>query len=213
MKKNPRVPRGFPFPHAIQVVRWCEFILQRPQKSPVLQRCDNRRLHDVKARVEGRRGQRVLCREHISADYYGMYCEALKRLQHAEDDDPPFVALMANSTSGDVNNNNFRTPRAAKTMPCEQMRFVAEDVVAKVNAALAKVSWKEHAELPSSYREAPLSWLKIEPALLDWAKEELRWPSTQPRQSRPAVHSNGPRREALAGCGSRARAAAGLPHR
>ena len=69
---------------------------------------------EVEARVKGRRGQRVLCREHISADYYGMYCEALKRLQHAEDNDPPFVALMANSTSGDVNNNNFRTPRAGK---------------------------------------------------------------------------------------------------
>jgi hypothetical protein len=35
---------------------------------------------------------------HISADYYGMYCEALKKLQHGRESDPPFVAMMANGT-------------------------------------------------------------------------------------------------------------------
>ena len=58
---------------------------------------------------------------HISADYYGMYCEALKKLQHGGESDPPFVAMMANGTSGDINNNNFRTPRPRKP-PYEQMR-------------------------------------------------------------------------------------------
>src|SRR5262245_46102047 len=32
---------------------------------------------------------------HISADYYGMYCEHLSRLLAAERQDPPFVALLA----------------------------------------------------------------------------------------------------------------------
>ena len=108
---------------------------------------------------------------HISADYYGMYCEALKKLQHAEDNDPPFVALMANGTSGDVNNISFRTPRAAKK-PYEQMRFVAEDVAKKVNAALANVTWKDHADLDARFREAQLSWRKIDPEMLAWAKEK-----------------------------------------
>ncbi len=108
---------------------------------------------------------------HISADYYGMYCEALKRLQHAEDNDPPFVALMANGTSGDVNNINFRTPRAGKA-PYAQMRYVAEDVARKVSDALAGVTWKDHAELDARYRELRLSWRKIEPELLAWAKEK-----------------------------------------
>src|SRR5436305_11842138 len=43
----------------------------------------------------------------ISADYYGMYCDRLARLV-AEDQTPAFVALMANGTSGDINNINFR---------------------------------------------------------------------------------------------------------
>ena len=108
---------------------------------------------------------------HISADYYGMYCEALKKLQHAEDNDPPFVAMMANGTSGDVNNNNFRTPRPAKPA-YGQMRYVAEDVAKKVNDALAGVTWKDHAELDARYRESQLSWRTIDPELLAWAKEK-----------------------------------------
>jgi neutral ceramidase len=50
----------------------------------------------------------------ISADYYGYYCEALKKLQASGGDYPPFVAMMANGTSGDANNINFRNPAAAQ---------------------------------------------------------------------------------------------------
>jgi hypothetical protein len=108
----------------------------------------------------------------ISADYYGMYCEALKKLLHAEDNDPPFVALMANGTSGDVNNINFRTPRP-KHAPYAQMRLVAADVAGKVNAALASVTWKNHAELDARHRELPLAWRTVEPELLAWSREKL----------------------------------------
>ncbi len=55
----------------------------------------------------------------ISADYYGYFCEALKRLQAGGSDDPPFVAMMANGTSGDANNINFRNPQPGKK-PYEQ---------------------------------------------------------------------------------------------
>lgn len=107
---------------------------------------------------------------HISADYYGMYCEALKKLQAESGSDPPFVALMANGTSGDVNNINFRNPRPAKKS-YEQMRFVAEDVAGKVNAALGKLSWQDEAKIEARYRELDLNWRKVDPELLAWAKE------------------------------------------
>jgi hypothetical protein len=107
---------------------------------------------------------------HISADYYGVYCEALKKLQQGGESDPPFVALMANGTSGDINNNNFRTPRPRKP-PYEQMRYVAEDLASKVNAALAQATWKDSASLDARYRELGIAWRKVEPELLAWAKE------------------------------------------
>jgi len=109
---------------------------------------------------------------HISADYYGMYCEALKKLQKGGDNDPPFVALMANGTSGDVNNINFRTPRPSKP-PYEQMRYVAEDVANKVNGALANLTWQDSSALDARYREAEIAWRTIDPELLAWANERI----------------------------------------
>jgi neutral ceramidase len=130
---------------------------------------------------------------HISADYYGMFCEALKKLQNVPDHETPFVALMANGTSGDINNIDFRTPRARKA-PYEQMRFVANDVANKVNAALAEVKWMDSAELGARFREAAISWRTIDADLLAWAKQieataprlpkgdvpvGAKWPTTQ----------------------------------
>jgi neutral ceramidase len=107
---------------------------------------------------------------HVSADYYGMYCEALKKLQANGDSDPPFVAIMANGTSGDINNINFRTPRKSKPA-YEQMRYVAEDVAQKVNGALANLTWSDSAPLAARYRELGVSWRKIDEKTIAWAKE------------------------------------------
>ncbi len=108
---------------------------------------------------------------HISADYYGFYCEALKKLQPGADNDPPFVALLANGTSGDVNNINFRTPRPGKP-PYAQMRHVADDLAQKVHAALAKVTWQDQAPLAARYRELDnVAWRQVPPELLAWARE------------------------------------------
>ena len=106
----------------------------------------------------------------ISADYFAVFCETLRKLQPVSETDPPFVALLANGTSGDCNNINFRTPRPGKP-PYEQMRYVAEDVATKVNDAMAKVVWQEQTTLAAKYRELDVKWRTIEPALMDWALE------------------------------------------
>lgn len=125
----------------------------------------------------------------ISADYYGMYCEALKRLQAVGSDDPPFVAMMANGTSGDANNINFRNPQPRKK-PYEQMRYVAEDVASKVNAALAKVTWQNSAPLAARYRELDIAWRKIDPELIAWAKEtEANTPRIQGKADLPLAYA------------------------
>jgi hypothetical protein len=107
---------------------------------------------------------------HISADYYGAFCEALKRLQPGAENSPPFVALLANGTSGDINNTNFRTPRPRK-QPYEQIQYVANDVAGQVNAALANVTWKDSAELAARFREPGIRWRTIDADLLKWAKD------------------------------------------
>jgi hypothetical protein len=91
-------------------------------------------------------------------------------MQASADQDAPFVALLANGTSGDINNINFRTPRPAKN-PYEQMQFVARDLAKKVNDALANVDWQDKPKFAARYRELDVKWRTIEPELLDWAIE------------------------------------------
>lgn len=107
---------------------------------------------------------------HVSADYYGYYCRAVERLLGSEDQDPPFVAMMANGTSGDINNVNFRKPRPRK-QPYEQMRFVADDLATRVSAAVPALQWKAEAPLAARYRELDVKWREIPEDLLKWAKE------------------------------------------
>jgi neutral ceramidase len=141
---------------------------------------------------------------HISADYYGMYCEALKRLQPSGESDPPFVAIMANGTSGDVNNVNFRSPRP-RMPPYTQMRIVAEDVAKKVQSALTQLTWSDHASLDARYRELGIAWRKVEPELLDWAKEtEAKAKRMQSKDDKSTVYAGRIQRLAKASPGTKA---------
>jgi neutral ceramidase len=108
----------------------------------------------------------------ISADYYGIYCEHLKQLLGAEHQQPPFVALMANGTSGDINNINFRTPRP-RQKPYDQMRFVAEDVASKVKAAVSGFKFQSYLTLDARYREAAIAWRHPTPEELEWANKTI----------------------------------------
>lgn len=107
---------------------------------------------------------------HISADYFGMYCEALKKLQGKGDDDPPFVAMMANGTSGDINNINSLQPRPSKPKYV-QMRYVAEDVAKKVDNSLGQLQWTQNVVLGARYRELDIQWRKIDDELLAWVQQ------------------------------------------
>jgi neutral ceramidase len=123
---------------------------------------------------------------HISADYFGMYCEELKRLLGAQEQDPPFVGLMANGTSGDVNNVNFREGREAKPT-YGQMRYVAHDVAAKVHGALGKLEYRDHVTLAALYREAEVGWRRPTAEELAWAKSKM------PEETSLAGRANLPR--------------------
>ncbi len=110
----------------------------------------------------------------ISADYFAVFSEALKKWQPEPPTPqaPPFVAMLANGTSGDINNNNYALP-AEKHAPYEKMQLVGEDLAKKVNAALATVEWKDEAKLAGAYREIELQRKPITPELVEWSRETL----------------------------------------
>ncbi len=110
----------------------------------------------------------------ISADYYGVFCEHLKSLVEGPPTpaDAPFVALMANGTSGDINNINFRE-KAQPRKPYEQLTFVGQDIAKKVHGALEGLEWKAEASLDARYTEIPLDPKPLSDELVQWAKETL----------------------------------------
>lgn len=112
---------------------------------------------------------------HISADYFAMYCEELTRLLKADSQTPAFVAMMANGTSGDINNINFRKSRG-KQQPYQQMKYVADDVARKVHAALGKITYHDHMTLAARYRDLPIRTRRPTAEQVDWAKKLLADP-------------------------------------
>ena len=117
----------------------------------------------------------------ISADYYGVYCDRLEQLLGSDEQAPPMVAMMANASSGDINNVNFRTPRPAQK-PYEQIRFVAHDLAAKVHAALTKAEYSGKVSLAARFRERTIARPQPTAEQIAWAKERLTRPGPGPDQ-------------------------------
>jgi neutral ceramidase len=119
---------------------------------------------------------------HVSADYFGVFSERLARLVTPEPLDPPFVAMMANGTSGDINNINFVKPRPRQSA-YEQMQYVAHDVADKVFAALSGVDYERNIRLSAKYREPMIRWRHPSPATVAWAEAKLQEPETDSKRA------------------------------
>ncbi len=129
-------------------------------------------------------------RGHISADYYGMFCRELQRLMPTDDQTRPMVAILANGTSGDINNINFRTPRPSQPAYVH-MREVAHDVAGKVHAAVAKAEFRDHLSLAASYRELEIARREVTPEVLEWANKTLaERPLTPGKADLPAIYAD-----------------------
>ena len=81
-------------------------------------------------------------RDHISADYFAVFADRIQELLKGDRQDPPFVGIMSNGTSGDVNNINFRGP-AEKHEPYAKMRIVANDVANEVLRVYQTIQYKD----------------------------------------------------------------------
>ena len=69
----------------------------------------------------------------VSADYFAVFAKRIEEMLGAGSQDPPFVAIMSNGASGNINNINFfgeKEPR--KWARYEKMGFVADLVAAEV---------------------------------------------------------------------------------
>jgi hypothetical protein len=107
----------------------------------------------------------------ISADYFAVFSEELRKLQPQSPDADafPFVAMLANGTSGDINNVDFRNG-GPKFAPYGKMKIVGKDVAVKVDAALKTVEWKKEAAVDARFETLELMRKPVSEELAGWAK-------------------------------------------
>lgn len=113
----------------------------------------------------------------ISADYFAVFADRIQELLEADRQDPKFVGIMSNGTSGDVNNINFRGP-VAKHPPYEKMRIVADDVAKEVLRVYETIEHRDWVRLKAAGSELTLKVRRATPEMIAHAEASLKKPET-----------------------------------
>ena len=102
--------------------------------------------------------------------------------------DAPFVAMMSNGTSGDVNAVNFEETRERRP-PYERMRAVAHDLAARVTKIASGLEYRNELSLAAASSDLELGVRKPNAERIRWAK--ALWAEAQgaERLTRPQVYA------------------------
>jgi hypothetical protein len=92
----------------------------------------------------------------LSADYFGAFAERITHLLGAEKADPPFVGILSNGTSGDINNVNYAAAAPGKRGEYEQIKLVADSVAKAAHAAYKEIKHKDNVTLAMVEKEIEL---------------------------------------------------------
>ncbi len=114
----------------------------------------------------------------ISGDYFGVFDRRIGEMLGAERSDPPFVGVMSNGTSGDINNINFRN-RGPAMAPYEKMQRVANAVAAEVYRVYQTIQHQDWVKLDARYEEIALAPRRPTPEMVAHAKKVLEKPATE----------------------------------
>jgi hypothetical protein len=109
---------------------------------------------------------------YASADYFGAFADRVQQLMGADRLDPPFVAILSNGTSGDINNINFRTPRPPSP-PYSRIRHVADDLAREAVRVANSVVYHDRLTLDARAADLTLGVRKPDPDDLARARSVL----------------------------------------
>ncbi len=117
---------------------------------------------------------------HISADYFGVFGDRIQELLGADRQHPPFVGIMSNGTSGDINNINWPGPTGPRHGPYEKMTIVAHDLAEKVVGAYQDITFQNWVELGARTTDLPLKVRRASPELLANIDKIVARPESDP---------------------------------
>jgi hypothetical protein len=107
----------------------------------------------------------------VSADYFGAFAERIRILLGAERQEPAFVGIMSNGTSGDVNAIDFSKPAGAAQPPYARIKQVADAVAAEVHRVYQGIQHQEWVPLAMAESDLPLGVRRPTPERLAWAQK------------------------------------------
>jgi hypothetical protein len=107
-------------------------------------------------------------RGEVSADYFGYFAKEIESLLGAGDVVPPFVGMLSNGTSADVNNIDFRQENPQRYGPYEKMQEVARKVARQVAQAHAEIEFRDWVELSAASTRLELTVRKPTPDMLEY---------------------------------------------
>jgi len=113
---------------------------------------------------------------HVSADYFGVFGRRIGELMASPEQDPPFVGILSNGASGDINNNdyaNYGKPGRKRYERYEKMREVADDLAREVVRARETIEYHDWVPLGATAEVVTLRRRRPTPAEVRRAEETL----------------------------------------
>ncbi len=117
----------------------------------------------------------------ISADYYGGFADRIQQLLGADRMNPPFIGIMSNGTSGDINNIDALNQAPRKFAPYEKMRLVADLVAQAIAHAHQQITFHDWVRLDARQQELVLTVRKPTQEQRVYARKILEKPENAPK--------------------------------
>ena len=112
---------------------------------------------------------------HISADYFAVFARKIAAELSNSQTHPPFVGILTNGTSGDVNNVDFTKP-GKKYEPYEKMEEVAGDVAREVLRVYKNIRFQDQVQLRSARTNLTLQVRKPSKEIYERSKKVVASP-------------------------------------
>lgn len=107
----------------------------------------------------------------VSADYFGYFAKYIAEKFDAADQSPPFVGILSNGTSGDVNNINFTEKSPRKYKHYEKMQKVAAKVASRVFEQHQKIQFHNWVPLAAQRVDITLDTRQPTPDMIAHLEE------------------------------------------
>jgi neutral ceramidase len=124
----------------------------------------------------------------VSADYFAVFADRLERLFGGREDDAPFIGMLSNGASGDVNDVN-RRQGPERSPPWQKMQTVADDLAQAAARLCRDMQYHDSVTLSVATCELELAVRRPDEARLRWARDVVKGIKDRNKLTRPQVYA------------------------